>query len=344
MLKKSKKLKKPAKKLGRTIVVKAEDLHERYKDLRQFLEHNWGRIGLKLQQARRPNDIKIILKLVPGVASYRAFRDQPAGCLLDDGSVEVEKRELDQLRQQHKDATADHDRLWSEYHSAVQKADAATNAVKAAISQYEHAFSVSPSFPVVDHLAEELEVEKLTSESNRIKTTLDLARQRKQLLEEQLVPGNAWFARNEIVKFRNNKLHERSAVNFAKAMAGLPHYGWLYSFRKCSKNQDQLDTATSYLLFEVLKAVVKKVKPIDLEKIEAKLRDEILRPDADLFIKDFGAQNWPWMELAISDCRGQRFQRDEWPYQIMGRFLDHLERPKFLPELELAKRKRLVYD
>lgn len=343
MHKKSKKLKKSGKKLGRTNVVEAEDLRDRYKNLRQFLEHNWGRIGLKLQQAREPNDVKVILKLVPGVEGYRAFRDQPARCLLEDGSVEVEKPELDQLRQQHKDAAAYQDRLWSEYHSSLQKADDATNALKAASFRSETGLSVYPSFRGLAHLAEELGVERLTSESDRIKKTLDLAQERKRLLEEQLIPRNASFARNEVVKFRKDDRYENSAVNFAKAMAGLPDYGWLYSFRKCSKNQDQLDTATSYLLFEVVKAVVKAVKPINLEKIEAKLRDEILRPETNLFTKAYAAQNWAWMELAIADCRGKRFQRDEWPYQIMGGFLDHLERPKFLPELELAKRKQLVY-
>ncbi len=118
--------------------------------------------------------------------------------------------------------------------------------------------SFYPFFAVIFLIAGKLEVEKLTNDTNRMKEDLSLAQQKKQLLKGQLTSQSAWFARNEVVKFSKNTRFEKTPVNFAKAMAGLPYYGWLHSFRKCSMIRDEPVSATSYLLFEILKTIVKK--------------------------------------------------------------------------------------
>ena len=58
---------KHSKKLGRPEELSSEELLDRFKALKRFLEDNWGRIGLKLQLVRQPDKVKTILKLVPGV-------------------------------------------------------------------------------------------------------------------------------------------------------------------------------------------------------------------------------------------------------------------------------------
>ena len=329
-------------KLGRREVIKPEKLLERYLHLKQFLEHNWGRIGLEFQRVRKPEDVRIALNLVPDVQHHIPFRDDPALCFLADGDVPVEKGALDLLRQQHKSAVETEDHLWSEYHSTLREAESATTTLKASIAQFDGALGFYPFFFVVFLIARVMEVEKLRNESNRLRGSLDIARREKQRLQEKLSSQNAWFARNQVVGFRKNRRFEKTATNFAKAMAGLPEYGWLHSFRKCSTLQDESRTATSYLLFEIIKKIVKKAKRLDLQKVELVLRDELLR-ETDIFVKGYIGPNWAYMTQAIAECRGKGFNRTELPYRIFGRFLHHVERPKTLPEVELAKREQLVY-
>lgn len=342
MKKRAKTSRKAKKKLGRPESIEPEDLSRRFNDFKHFLENNWGRIGLELQRVRKPAEVRTILKLVPGVESWRAFQDRSATCLLEDDEIEVEKRELDLLRQQHEDADNTESRLYSEYHRAYEKAAAATTALKGSISQFGAAPLLLQFFWVIFLTARELRVEELTNETNRIKTSLDLARETKQDLKKQLTPRSAWFARNEVVKFRKSTRFENSAINFAKAMAGLPEYGWLHSFRKCSKIKDVSDTATIHLLFEVLERLVKKSKPVNLGKLEVRFRDELLKDETNLFVRGYAGPNWAYMRRAFFECRGKGYKRVELPYKIMGRFLHHMERPKSIMEVELAKLEQLV--
>jgi hypothetical protein len=57
------------------------------------------------------------------------------------------------------------------------------------------------------------------------------AHKNRKSLEALLASQEAWFARNEVVAFvRDRKQrYSKKADNFAKAMAGLPFYDWLYS-------------------------------------------------------------------------------------------------------------------
>jgi hypothetical protein len=337
MPKKVKKSEEAEKKLGRPDSIEPEVLSRRYRDLKYFLESQWGRIGWELQRVRTPDKLREILRLVPRVEQWRPFQDQPTGCLLEDSGIEIEKRELDLLSQRHEDADGNVKKYYSEYHDAYGKAAAATTALMAAISQFGVASLLHRFFWVLFLTARELKVQTLTNETNRLKDALDRAREKKQELEKQLAPRRAWFARNEVVKFRKSTRYENSAINFAKAMAGLPDYAWLPSFRKCSKIPDKFDKATSYLLFEVVAMLVKKSKSADLEKLEASLRDELHKPDADRFVRGYAGQNWGYMKWAFADCKGMGYSRARLPYKIMGGLLHHIERPKSITEVELAK-------
>jgi hypothetical protein len=119
-----------SKKLGREEVLSAEELRKRFLDLKRFLGDNWGRIGLKLLKARRPDDLRKALRLVPSVEWCIPFRDGGAKCLLNDGSSEVGWRELRLTREVCEEVDRRADSLWSEYHDARRKAEEATNVLK----------------------------------------------------------------------------------------------------------------------------------------------------------------------------------------------------------------------
>jgi hypothetical protein len=333
------------KKLGRTEVIKPQDLLKRYKDLKQFLEHNWGRIGLELQRVRKPDQVREILKLVPGVEWCTPFRDEaPLGCLRKDGSTEVRWRELGLTRQQHKDVLATEDALRPEYYGTQQQAEEAVTALKSAISQFGPAITVFPLFFLVSLLAKELAVEELIDKANRLKTSYQQAQKARQMVEERLASQEAWYARNEIIEFVVSRRYSGNPTTLAKAMAGLPEYGWLHSFRKCKTLEDEsaLFIEYPYQVFELLKTIVQKMKPLNLNKIEMRLRNKLLQEDTDPLLRAYMTPNWAYMKQAFAECRGKRNKRSELAYSIVGRFLDIVESPKTIAQVELAKRDHLV--
>jgi hypothetical protein len=339
-----KKTKDSKKKLGRPEELRPGVLLDRFKALKRFLEDNWGRIGLELQRVRQPDNIRAILKLVPGVEWCTPFRDEaPLGCLLKDGTTKVGWRELRLTRQQYEGAHATESRLWSEYHSARQKAEEATVALKVVISQFEAGIGLFPFFLVVAAFAKELGVRDLTENANRLEVSLQLAQKEKQMLKERRSSQEAWYARNEVVKFAGNRRYEKTPTNFAKAMAGLPDYGWLHSLRRCSGiKHEPLYTAVNYQLFELLEMIIKKTRPLKVKKVEARLRTELLRKDAAWVLKAHFGPSWWFIEQAISGCVGKRIGRKEMAYRLMAAIQDNLERGKTIPEQELAKGKQLV--
>jgi hypothetical protein len=329
---------KHSKKLGRPEELSSEELLDRFKALKRFLEDNWGRIGLKLQRVRQPDKVKTILNLVPGVEWCTPFRDHAAACLLKDGTTKVRRRELE-----HKDTDKEESRLFSEYQSAWRRAEEATTALKAVISQFGGAIDFFPFFRIAFVVAKELGVEELTSNSNQLEASLQQERKEKQMLKERLSSQEAWYARSEVVKFARSTRYEKSPTNFAKAMAGLPDYGWLHSLRRCLKIKDKSHhTPVNYQLFKLLEAIIKKARPLKIRKVETRLRTELLREDAASYLKVHFGPSWWYIEQAFDACVAKRISRKDLPYRLMAAIQDNLERGKTIPEQELAKRRQLV--
>ena len=261
--------------------------------------------------------------------------------------LKLDGAKLSAMRQQHEDAVATERRLFSEYHDMRQKAEGATTALKALIAQFGSGITLFPCFLVVALIAKELGAEELTNNSNRLEAFFREAQKEKQALHERLSSQEAWYARNEVVKFRRSRRYEKTTpTNFAKAMAGLPDYGWLHSLRRCSIireiKESSLDSATNYKLFMLLDSIIKKMRPLKVRKVETKLRAELLREDADWILKAHFGPSWWYIEQAFAACVGKRISRKKLPYRLMAAIQDNLERPKTIPELELAKHRQLV--
>src|SRR5690242_6587974 len=96
---------KGKKKLGRDEEISREDLLKRYAAIKRVLEDNWGRIGLLLPKVRKPEEVESILNRIPNVKWLPPFRDFPMGCLLKQGSVKVEWREVRDTRDKWENAT-----------------------------------------------------------------------------------------------------------------------------------------------------------------------------------------------------------------------------------------------
>lgn len=336
-----------SKKRGRDEVLDAEELLDRFKGLKLFLEDNWGRIGKPLKRARKPRDIRSALKRVPNVEQTIPFRDHSAVCLLGTGGAEVNWRRVRRARHRYEEAVDIADRLWPEYHDVHRKADDADTAMKAYISQFSSTKRSKHQLSAIRNVERELGVKVLNNKKNEIRTSVELARKKKDSLKKLLTKQEASFSQNELLRFTRNKRFEKSLLNFAKAMAGLPDYGWLHSVRRCSailKGQHELlkSKRTNYLLFELIEGIVKKMKSMNLRKIETKLQKELLKPDTDMFLKGYVCPKWAYVEQSFRECRGKRHKRADIPFEIMDRILHNFERGKTITETELAKRKELA--
>jgi hypothetical protein len=160
-----------------------------------------------------------------------------------------------------------------------------------------------------------------------------------------LAAQEAWHARNEVVGFVKDRerRYSKTPTNFAKAMAGLPLYDWLYSLRKCLSIPKVATVPKSnwFRVFEMLQRITKRTRSANLKKIELKLRHELLKPDTDSFLREYISPHWFYMTLAFADCRGKKIRPANLPYKIMEKFLDHFEGPS-VAEAELAKHNQLL--
>src|ERR1019366_7250697 len=135
---------------------------------------------------------------------------------------------------------------------------------------------------VVSLVADKLNVKGLTTLVSNLLAAVLKAQKEKNSLKEALNAQEAWFARNELVKFAKNRRFSKSLLNFARVMAGLPEWGWFHSRRTCEALvKDDFDSQYPHKVFLLLDSVIRKTKPLNIKRIENRFRKELLGPDAD---------------------------------------------------------------
>jgi len=303
---------KDSKKLGRNEEVSPEDLLKRYAALKRFLEDNWGRFGLQLPRARKPERVLEVLNLVPNAKWAPAFRDFPTGCLLREGFKRVTWRTVRETREKFERAKSAEGQLSMQSHTAYQSAQSVRTAFDAAVAEYKHQDSKQAQRRL-RRISKQLHVEQLTKKAQKLDSELRVARINRERLGELLKSKEAWLARSEVAAFVRDpkRRYSKTPANFAKAMAGLPFYDWLYSLRKCQKIPGVADVPRTYWfqVFEMLQEIVKKTKSTDLNKIELKLKKELLKSETDSHLRSYISPQWFYMTLALADCRGKRFHQ-----------------------------------
>jgi hypothetical protein len=327
------------RKLGRPEELELRDLPDRFRDMKRFVEHNWGRIGLGLKGAKAPDDVRATLMRVPDIGQLVSFRGH-AQCLIAIEAVEVDDNELRATRRRYKDSGRREDRLWSEYHEANKNAREVSDALRAAIFQFELVLGYFQFFFVLFLLSQELHVKVLNENTMALEKTVREVQEETRSLEKLLHAQEAFFSRQQMVEFAKNRRHRKTVLNFTRVMAGLPEWGWFHSRRTCEATiKDNSHPASPYQLFELVRNLSRKMKPLSMRKLEDKLREKLLDPNTDLFLRGYASSNWHDLQEAIPYGKG--FKRSEVPYKIVQRFLQNIERPKTIAEAELAKRNQL---
>ena len=338
---KPKKTNKGARKLGRPEELKIEDLPKRFRDMKTFLENYWGCVGLGLKKLRQPEEVKAVLTLVKGIEWMTPFKGH-AICLIAPNAVEVTANDLRATRRKHKTAEHEEHKRWTVYHEMAPKAQQASVAFQQTLSQFGDVLDRFEFFLVLTVIADKLRVKELTTIEPQLLAAVRQAQEQKNALKDALNAQEAWFARNEVVKFTRNRRHSKSLLNFARAMAGLPEWGWFHSRRTCETIQDKSGSTSPHKVFELLAVIIRKTKPLSLSRVEKRFRAEILGPETDPMLKGYVIPQWDYLEESIRFCKGKEFKRSELPFRIMDRFIYHTERGKSTIDIELAKRNELA--
>jgi hypothetical protein len=338
------KSKKASTKRGREEEITPDDLLRRYAAMKRFLEDDWGRLGLKLPAARKPDDVRSVLKLVPGVQWCPAFRDFPTGCLLRDGNIQATWRQVRATRYKWEEARRVENQLSRESQTAHQSLQPLKNAFESVRKGRKESELPDHERTELQTIAKQLRIEEMTNRAHELRELLQVAQVKRESLEHQLSTEEAWLARNEVIAFvRDRKRrYSKTPANFAKAMAGLPFYDWLYSVRKCQSIPELESVSKTYLfqVFEMVQKIVRRTRSANLRKIESKLKSELLTEAAPI-LTSYISPLWFYMTLAFADCRGKKIRRAHIPYKVMERFLEHRYSPDQVKG-ELAKLHQLL--
>ncbi|HEY6251903.1 MAG TPA: hypothetical protein VI685_18240 [Candidatus Angelobacter sp.] len=288
--------------------------------MKLFLENYWGRVGLGLRKARKPDDVTSVLKLVQGIECMPSFRGH-AACLIAPNAIETTSNEMRATRRMIKAVESSEQKCRAAYHEATPKAQQAAAAFQQVISQFGEALDCFEFFFVVCLIARVLRVEELNLEVPKLSDAMLTAQKAKKEVVDRLNAQEAWFARNEIVEFAKNRRHSKSLLNFARVMAGLPEWGWFHSRRTCETLVDDSEqAATPYQLFNLLDHVIRKTKPLRLSRVENNVRRELLSSGVGLFLREYVRPQWDYLEEAIRFCGGKNFKRSELAFKMMDRF------------------------
>lgn len=130
-----------------------------------------------------------------------------------------------------------------------------------------------------------------------------LAQQEKDL-DALIRDGEAYFARNEFLRFCKSKRYELTPLNVANALAGLPFIGCRQSVRRCKKWPDD-SSGLSYGIFQILDRIISNsARRSDLVR-DAERWLRARRPNGKAFAIADLREHWYYLRRSISSVLEQ---------------------------------------
>jgi hypothetical protein len=116
---------KEEKENGRPRDIEIEDLRDRHRIAKSFLESHWGLFSLDLKCVKQPAEVGAIFKRVRGVEGMELFRNH-GRCLISDSGVPASSQEIRFTRRRRK-AVKEENRAWYAYHETNARSTATHN-------------------------------------------------------------------------------------------------------------------------------------------------------------------------------------------------------------------------
>jgi hypothetical protein len=140
-------------------------------------------------------------------------------------------------------------------------------------------------------------------------------RDQRDSLEALLNDGEAYFARQEFVKFCRSGRYRITPSNTANALAGLPFIGWRQSAKRCKKWKPAAAKGISYQVFETIRRIASSnTKKSELVR-DAELWLRGRRPTESDGIAEL-REHWYYLRRSINALVDEKMLRRKLPFAI----------------------------
>lgn len=180
------------------------------------------------------------------------------------------------------------------------------------------------------HLIAEERARLIAEECAKRKRTCELAKdtylwldQYYKELELTLKDGYAYYARAELVRFRDSHRRRLNPLNIANALAGLPFIGYRQSLKRCSRFKREKTFGLRYETFVTIRRIVKS-RPVSIglrNHVETWLQNR--RPSESLAISEL-QQKWYYLEPSIETAPNANAQPEELAFKITSEYFRRL--------------------
>ena len=247
---------------GRPIAIDDGRLFGARDHLIWLFEETWADVGERLPWIKKPADVLDAIRVWDN-PNQSTGDHYIAKCLLRPSSVPVtqkwlntQRRELGKLNNAVRNANA-----------TLEKRSNELDTAKRALSDQ---LSDGDKAAVLDQISRR--GQKLSD----AKTEYDSLEKQQREVQERLLDGEASFARDEFARFCRSYRYRLEPINFANALAGLPHIGWRQSATRCKKHPSTHGHGQSIQIFKTIERIVRScVRRSDLAgHAEKYLRDK----------------------------------------------------------------------
>ncbi len=203
-----------------------------------LLEFSWGDIGWGLQTIKSPVDVPTALK------SWEQHRDKyVVQCLLRPSDKVATAKKLNAMR-----------RRLAHLNQSVRDAYELQRQRRESLERAERALATQPPEAEKEVIVAEREkrlqvLRSVEAEHMRVKS-------QHERLEQELRDGEAYFAQNELLRFRKSRRYTLNPLNTANALAGLPFIGWRQSAKRCRQWPSANANGLAYQMFNIIRRIV----------------------------------------------------------------------------------------
>lgn len=354
--KRQKKIKKIKKRhltriLGRRQRIDSPTLRSIRDSLVELLGNTWTEVGWNLQTIGSPADVPSALKvweheerphLMPKILLRRAESEEtlwPSQCNAFGQKLDAMFRQTNQVGDLLTEAA-------ERQHRSSAALDQGNLAVSRALLDLKNHPQETP-----ERVAAQERGRLITEEHAKRKRTFELAKdayswliQYRQDLEQALHDGYAYFARAELVRFRDSHRCRMNPWNVASAIAGLPSIGYRQSLKRCARfdrNERENRKKTAGLRYEIfltIRRIIRSLPPgIGLVRhAEAWLQGR--RPTESRAVEEL-QKYWYHLELSLEKLQAANIDLEEQPFIICSEYFRRVARRSPVDELlETAKR------
>jgi len=147
-------------------------------------------------------------------------------------------------------------------------------------------------------------------------------------INEKIANRQALFAQTELLRFVLSERYVFTPLNFANALAGLPHMTWRNSFRLCLRGPCSPETSINHLIVEVLRMVLERAAPTSPEEAFSEIRRCISKGRQFERARQYIGERWPTFENAVFTGWSSAPSPNARPYQMAALFLESLKAPR----------------